>query len=107
MCKDRHEPERSPIAEEFHRLRAELQERDEQLATRPVIDEAKGMLMQDFGLDPDEAFEALAAISREADTEVAEVAERVVQVLTGNVSSETAQRSYESIDDLREWLTGR
>jgi transcriptional regulator with GAF, ATPase, and Fis domain len=48
------------------------------LASRAVIDQAKGILMERFKLTPDQAFRALARISMESNTKVRDVAERFV-----------------------------
>jgi GAF domain-containing protein len=48
------------------------------LASRAVIDQAKGILMERFKLTPDQAFQALTRVSMETNTKVREVAERFV-----------------------------
>jgi GAF domain-containing protein len=48
------------------------------LDSRPVIDQAKGVLMERFKLTPDQAFQALTRVSMETNTKVREVAERFV-----------------------------
>lgn len=53
------------------------------LASRAVIDQAKGVLMERFKLTPDQAFQALARASMETNTKVRDVAERLV--LTGDL----------------------
>jgi len=49
------------------------------LGSRGVIDQAKGILMERFGLDADQAFQALARVSMESNLKVREVAERFVR----------------------------
>lgn len=98
-------PAASPIAEEIQRLRREVHQLDEQLASLPAIEQAKGMLMQDFGLSPEEAFGLLASIADDSGTEVPDVASRLVRLLTGTASSPTAERTYEKVEDLRQALS--
>lgn len=56
--------------------------RDEQfriaLASRDVIGQAKGMLMERFGIDATAAFELLTRLSQESNIQVAGIAQRVV-----------------------------
>ena len=58
-------------------------ERADQLAaaldSRGVIDQAKGILMERFKLDADQAFQALARVSMESNLKVREIAERFVR----------------------------
>ena len=60
--------------------------RDEQfaqaLASRDVIGQAKGMVMERFGVDPDRAFSMLATLSQESNTPVAEVSRKLVDAST-------------------------
>jgi GAF domain-containing protein len=48
------------------------------LASRAVIDQAKGILMERFKLTADQAFQALARVSMETNTKVRDIAERFV-----------------------------
>ena len=48
------------------------------LASRAVIDQAKGVLMERFKLTADQAFQALARVSMETNTKLRDVAERFV-----------------------------
>jgi|1186.fasta_scaffold300501_1 GAF domain-containing protein len=48
------------------------------LASRAVIDQAKGVLMERFKLTADQAFQALAQVSMETNTKVRDIAERFV-----------------------------
>ena len=48
------------------------------LASRAVIDQAKGVLMERFKMTADQAFQALARVSMESNVKVREVAERFV-----------------------------
>jgi hypothetical protein len=95
-------PGGSPIAEEIQRLRQQVHQRDEQLASLPVIEQAKGMLMRDFTPSPEVAFQLLASIAKATETRVQDVAERLVRLLTGTASTPTAERSYETVEELRQ-----
>ncbi|HET7305193.1 MAG TPA: ANTAR domain-containing protein [Segeticoccus sp.] len=94
----------SPIAEELQSLRRQLHDREEQLAERPVIDQAKGMLMQDFGVSAPDATALLASLAQDSSLEVQEVAERLVRRLRGTASGDTAERTAHKIEQLRELL---
>jgi hypothetical protein len=56
--------------------------RDQQFRTaivsRDVIGQAKGRLMERFGIDADAAFELLKRISQESNTPITQIAQRVV-----------------------------
>ena len=54
------------------------------MASRTVIDQAKGILMERFKLTPDQAFQALTRVSMETNTKVRDVAARFVE--TGELS---------------------
>jgi anti-anti-sigma factor len=82
-------------------LRAKLQQRERQLASQPAIEQAKGMLMQDFRLTPDEAFGVLQRLSQDSNTKLRSVAERLVDELQGTVSDKTAQATADAIAELR------
>jgi GAF domain-containing protein len=49
------------------------------LASRAVIDQAKGILMERFKMTADQAFQALARASMETNTKVRDIAERFVE----------------------------
>jgi AmiR/NasT family two-component response regulator len=51
------------------------------LSTRPVIDQAKGVLMAKHGCTPDEAFEMLTDASQRANVKVREIAARIVSTM--------------------------
>ena len=54
------------------------------MATRAVIEQAKGILMRDRGCDADEAFDALVSLSQQSHLKLREVAQRLVdQVCKG------------------------
>jgi GAF domain-containing protein len=49
------------------------------MASRAVIDQAKGILMERFKLTPDQAFQALARVSMETNIKVRDIAARFVE----------------------------
>lgn len=91
-------PERS----ELDRLRAELAQRRDQLTNQPTIDQAKGMLMHNFGLSPNEAFALLRRLSQDTNVKVRVMAEELVGALTGRVSVQAARDVVTVIEDLRQ-----
>jgi hypothetical protein len=93
-----------PNQQEIGELREELHQRERQLATQPAIEQAKGMLMQDFGISADEAFAVLRRLSQDSNTKLRSVAERLVTELKGTVSDKTAQAAADAIAELRHRL---
>jgi AmiR/NasT family two-component response regulator len=55
-------------AEEFHRA----------LANRDVIGQAKGIIMERFGIDAGQAFAMLTKLSQDSNTKLSDLAKRVV-----------------------------
>jgi GAF domain-containing protein len=55
------------------------------LNSRDVIGQAKGMVMERYAINADEAFALLARLSQETNTKVAEVARKVVEAGAGTV----------------------
>jgi hypothetical protein len=55
-------------------LRAELEQRRRQLATLPVIEQAKGMLMLLYDWDAEQSFAALREVSQATNTKLCDVA---------------------------------
>jgi GAF domain-containing protein len=49
------------------------------ISSRDLIGQAKGMVMERYGIDADEAFRLLARLSQESNTKVAEIARQVVE----------------------------
>ena len=90
--------------QEVARLQDALAHREKQLASQPVIEQAKGMLKQDFGLGDEDAFEFLVAVSQDSNTKVRDVAARVVSVLTGSASRQTASNALDRLQALRDRL---
>jgi ANTAR domain len=60
------------------RLQLENMQLQWKLASQPVIEQAKGMLMQAFGLCADDAFEVIKLISQNCNVKVRHVAQRIV-----------------------------
>lgn len=85
-------------------LEQEVAERDAQLASLPAIEEAKGMLMQDFGVSEDEAFELLSRLSQDTNTKLRDLAVTLVSELRGSASKPTARGTLDAITDLRDQL---
>lgn len=66
--------------EQFQALKRELDEIEEKLADRKVIERAKGILMQTRNLTEDEAYRALRKQAMENNARLADVARQVVAV---------------------------
>jgi len=66
------------MAEEHGRLAAEVAGLREAMKTRPVIDQAKGLIMADRRCTPDEAFRIIKKLSMDTNVRVADVAAALV-----------------------------
>jgi two-component system, response regulator / RNA-binding antiterminator len=66
--------------EQFQALKRELDETEEKLADRKVIERAKGILMKSRNLSEDEAYRALRKQAMERSLKLVEVARQVVEV---------------------------
>ena len=86
---------------ENDRLREKLHQREQQLASQPAIEQAKGMLMQDFQLSPDAAFEVLKRLSQDSNTKVRDIAQGIVDELRGAVSEQTSRITFEAVEKVR------
>ena len=64
--------------EEFQELRQEVEELQEALRARKIIERAKGMLMQAKGLDEAEAFKRLQALASSKRKKLVEIAEALL-----------------------------
>jgi anti-anti-sigma factor len=95
------------LREEIAQLREQLVQREEQLDSVRVIEEAKGMLMQDFDLSAEQAFGVLKKLSQETNVKLRELAGHIVSGLAGIVSEATADASYAAITALRDQLRQR
>ncbi|WP_231747863.1 ANTAR domain-containing protein [Auraticoccus cholistanensis] len=58
-------------------LRRREQQLEEAIASRDVLGQAKGILMERLGLDPDQAFELLTAVSQRRNSKVRAIAEQL------------------------------
>jgi GAF domain-containing protein len=62
----------------------------EAMATRAVIEQAKGIVMRDRGCSPDEAFEALVKLSQDMHIKLRTIAQRLVDHTSGADAADTA-----------------
>jgi AmiR/NasT family two-component response regulator len=69
----------SDPVDEQERLRRLVVQLKEKLAGQPVIEQAKGMLMQTFGLSADEAFGILRVMSQNRNVRLRSIADSVVE----------------------------
>ncbi|HLR94106.1 MAG TPA: ANTAR domain-containing protein, partial [Jiangellaceae bacterium] len=91
-----------PELTELQHLRREVDQRRQQLAGQPAIEQAKGILMHNFGLTPDEAFALLRRISQDTNLKVRAIADQLVMALTGHVTPQAAERVATVIEELRQ-----
>jgi len=66
--------------EQFHALKRELDDIEEKLADRKVIEKAKGILMKSRNLSEDEAYRALRKQAMESNVRLAEVSRQLIAV---------------------------
>jgi anti-anti-sigma regulatory factor len=85
-------------------LREELRQREEQLESQPAIEQVKGMLMQNFGLDAQDAFALLAGLSQDTNTRVKDVAARIRDELTDSAPADARQATLDALTALRDRL---
>ncbi|NYD42237.1 PAS and ANTAR domain-containing protein [Nocardioides panaciterrulae] len=70
-------------------------------ATRGVIDQAKGCLMARYGLDPEEAFTVLRAISNHTNRRVHDLAGSLIELLTsGPTGPDRPARTVAEVESL-------
>lgn len=69
-------------ADETEQLRLQLAQLKEKLASQPVIEQAKGMLMQTYGLSADDAFDLLRMLSQNSNVRLRWIARCVVESWT-------------------------
>ncbi|HET7357279.1 MAG TPA: ANTAR domain-containing protein [Nocardioidaceae bacterium] len=81
-------------------LLQQLQQQEREAGNLPHIEQAKGMLLQDFGLNDTEALEVLAVMSRQTNTPVGEVADQIVQILAGSSSVQTSRSTADALGEL-------
>ncbi|WP_330288855.1 ANTAR domain-containing protein [Streptomyces sp. NBC_00576] len=70
-------------AEQVERLREEVHQLQQAIDSRPVIDQARGILMAVEACTADQAWDALRDASQHANTKLRDVAEALVAVTTG------------------------
>jgi hypothetical protein len=63
---------------QWHELVSELQALEHRLATQPVIEQAKGILMGHFGIGPDTAFDVLRRWSSHTNLKVRDISRMLV-----------------------------
>ncbi|MFB7084929.1 ANTAR domain-containing protein [Streptomyces sp. NPDC056296] len=68
---------------ELERLRAENAQWRQALASRPVIDQARGMIMAIGRCTPEEAWEVLVGVSQHSNTKLHTVARHLVDTTVG------------------------
>lgn len=88
-------------------LQEQLANRDRQLDSMPAIEQVKGMLRQDFGLDDTRAVDLLKRLSQDTNVKLRDLAERLVGELSGTASSDTSAVTLKVIHGLRDQLRAR
>jgi len=71
--------ETGPYLRRQQALATENQQMMRAIATRDMIGQAKGMLMERFNIDADRAFGLLTRLSQETDTRVESIARNLVE----------------------------
>jgi AmiR/NasT family two-component response regulator len=79
--------------EETGRLRRLADQLDQALASRAVIDQAKGIVMARRGCTADEAFTHLAALSQQRNVKLRDLAAALVEQTAAAASSVSRRRS--------------
>mgnify|MGYP000100104107 CR=1 FL=1 len=87
--------------EELGEIIAQLREK---LATQPVIEQAKGMLMQTFGIDADDAFDILRVMSQNCNVKLREVALAIVDTWCDRGPRPDFEAASDLLVDVRESL---
>nr|WP_090281188.1 ANTAR domain-containing protein [Mycolicibacterium komanii]CRL77327.1 ANTAR domain-containing protein [Mycolicibacterium komanii] len=93
----------APVTE-TERLRLEIAQLRDKLAGQPVIEQAKGMLMQTFGLGDEQAFDLLRMLSQVSNVRVRQVADCVVKIWTRCGPRPDFDAAAESLVTMREGL---
>lgn len=73
-------------------LRTEVEQLRRAMQTRPVIDQATGILMATFGLTAQDAWHVLVEVSQSTNTKLAVVAEELVTTVQGQALSAAVQQ---------------
>lgn len=92
------------LHDEVRHLLSQIAHRDGKLATLPVIEQAKGMLMQDFDCSAEQAFGYLSQLSMDSNTKLVAVAEHVVRTLTGIADATLVHAAHQALGVLRDEL---
>jgi ANTAR domain len=79
-------------------LVAELDGLQHRLATQPVIEQSKGILMCHFGIDPDTAFDVLKRWSSHTNLKVRDISQILVNTATANPPGDHRRASQELIN---------
>jgi hypothetical protein len=92
----------APDAPRVAELEERLREREIQLASQPIIEQAKGILVRDLRFTDDEAFGYLVKLSQDTNVKLRTLAGQVVDTLcrTG-VSVGTARATCDALTELR------
>lgn len=91
-------------ADERALLRTQLHHRERRLASLPDIEQAKGMLMQDLGLDAQQAFDTLVRLSQQTNTKLRVVAALLRDELASTGTAHTRDTATVLLTSLRERL---
>ncbi len=75
-------PTPAPSAADIEKLHEQLGDLRNKLASQPVIEQAKGMLMQSFGLTAEHAFDVISMLSQNSNHKVRDVACHLVAAWT-------------------------
>ncbi|OBI84788.1 ANTAR domain-containing response regulator [Mycobacterium sp. E740] len=89
---------------ETDRLRLEVAHLREKLAGQPAIEQAKGMLMQTFGISADDAFDILRVLSQNSNVRLRWIAHCIVESWTRRGPRADFDAASEFLVDLRERL---
>lgn len=89
---------------ETERLQREVAQLRDKLAGQPVIEQAKGMLMQTFGLTAEQAFDILRTLSQDSNVRLRRVARCVVDYWTRCGPRPDFDAAAEFLHTLREGL---
>ena len=76
----------------------------EKLASQPVIEQAKGMLMQTFRIDADAAFDVLRVMSQSCNVKLRDVAVAIVESWRDHGPRQDIEAAADLLVDLRESL---
>ena len=85
-------------------LQQQIAHLHEKLASQPVIEQAKGMLMQTFGMDADGAFDILRAMSQNCNVKLRTLAHFIVETWTRDGPRADFDLASDLLLDLRERL---